>query len=156
MTFSCQQCGAKCCRYFCFQIDTPDEYPEFENIRWYLCHEGVTVHIDEDGDWFMQVENICKHLDKNNQCSIYEDRPLICRSYSHDECEETGGEYMYEKEFKTPAEIEAYARKELGDEVFDKEMVNHRAKAEGVTLAVMRNRIFGPSKRTKSQKKTKS
>ena len=49
-THDCTRCGARCCNYFCFEIDEPDEFDEFENIRWFLCHEGVSVHID-DGDW---------------------------------------------------------------------------------------------------------
>ena len=29
MSKTCQVCGAKCCTYFCFQIDEPDTYSEF-------------------------------------------------------------------------------------------------------------------------------
>ena len=47
MSKTCQECGAKCCRYFCFEIDEPDTYEEFENVRWYLCHEHVAVHVAE-------------------------------------------------------------------------------------------------------------
>ena len=87
----CRKCGAKCCKYFCFEIDAPDDVDEFEDIRWYLCHEGVSVHIDK-GDWFISIDNRCKMLDENDQCTCYEDRPLICRKYDLGNCDYTSGD----------------------------------------------------------------
>ena len=124
---TCQKCGAKCCQYFCFEIDEPDDYEEFDDVRWYLCHEGVSVHIDE-GDWFISLSNRCKMLDKKNQCKVYDERPLICRKYDSENCDLTGGNYGYDEEFHTPKEIDAYARKTLGAEAFDKARAKHRAK----------------------------
>ena len=67
MSLTCRECGAKCCRYFCFEIDEPDDYEEFEDIKWYICHEGITVHIDE-GDWYINIANPCKMLAEDNSC----------------------------------------------------------------------------------------
>ena len=119
MNDACGECDGRCCRYFCFEIDEPDSYEEFEDIRWYLCHEGVRVHIDE-GDWYMCIANPCKMLDADNRCRIYEDRPLLCRKYSPANCDLTSGDYGYEEEFCTPEELEAYARRTLGEEAFVK------------------------------------
>ena len=47
----CTRCLAKCCRYFMLQIDTPSSKDDFENIRWYLAHRGVSVVIDMEGEW---------------------------------------------------------------------------------------------------------
>ncbi len=109
----CCKCGAKCCKYFCFEIDEPDDVGEFEDVRWYLCHEGVSVHIDE-GDWYISMMNRCNMLDKNDQCTGYENRPLICRKYDLENCDQTMGDYGYDEEFNTPDELEDYARKTLG------------------------------------------
>lgn len=118
MTDVCDRCGAKCCRYFCFEIDEPDSYAEFEDVRWYLFHEGVSVHVDADGDWYISIANPCTALDENGRCTAYENRPLICRKYDPSGCDETGGDYEYRHEFKTPEDLERYARKTLGEESF--------------------------------------
>jgi Fe-S-cluster containining protein len=110
----CSQCDGKCCKYFCLEIDEPDTYEEFEDVRWYLCHKDVSVHIDEDGDWYLSVLNACRFLDENNRCVIYDDRPLICRNYSEDGCDFTEGDYEYQQLFHTPEELDAYAQKTLG------------------------------------------
>jgi uncharacterized protein len=141
MKKTCANCKALCCRYFCFEIDQPDDYEEFEDIRWYLCHGGVSVHIDEDDDWYIQIENPCNKLGNDNRCTIYEERPLICRTYSDDNCEATGSDYGYREEFTSPEQLDEYARKTLGNYVYEKEMIKHRAKLEGVSKTVMRNRL---------------
>lgn len=137
MTLPCDKCDGLCCQYFCFEIDEPDDFEQFDDIRWYICHEGVSVHIDEDGDWYIQIMNRCNNLDDENRCMIYEDRPIICRNYG-DECEYTGDDYGYQAEFTTPESVMDYAKKTLGREEFEKQMVKFRAKAEGVSKKAMR------------------
>ena len=142
MSEMCQKCGAKCCKYFCFQIDEPDCYEEFEDVRWYLCHKGVSVHIDE-GDWYISIENRCINLRRDDTCKMYDNRPTICRKYDTENCDQTGGDYGYDEEFKTPDEVEAYARKTLGEAKFERDRAKMRAKLGGAT------------KKTKKIKKTK-
>ncbi len=120
MSAECLKCGSRCCRYFCFEIDVPTDYEEFEDLRWYLCHEGVTIHVDE-GDWYISIANSCKMLGEDGRCMIYENRPLICRKYSMSNCDFTEGGYDYEHEFKSPEELDAYARKELGEKEYEKQ-----------------------------------
>ena len=129
MSQTCEKCGAECCTYFCFEIDEPDSCEEFEDVRWYLYHEGVTVHVD-DGDWYISIENRCKNLTGNGLCLIYEERPLICRGYSLENCDFTGADYGYDEFFETPGQIMAYARKTLGAATFDAERKKTRAKLE--------------------------
>lgn len=128
-TADCSACNARCCRYFCFEIDEPETFEEFEDVRWYLLHENVTVHIDE-GDWYISILNACKELGEDNRCGSYEDRPLICRSYSQDNCDATGGDYEYEQLFETPEQLEAYARETLGDKKYEKARDKARAKLD--------------------------
>ncbi|MCD4822992.1 MAG: YkgJ family cysteine cluster protein [Phycisphaerae bacterium] len=158
----CVKCGALCCKYFCFEIDEPDDYEEFDDVRWYLCHESVSVHIDEDDDWFIQIENRCNKLGEDNRCTIYDDRPIICRSYQHENCESTGADYGYREEFKTPEQLDAYAIKTLGQKTYEREMIKHRAKAEGISKPEMKQqlilmgRISLSSGKKKSKKKKKA
>jgi len=128
MTVDCRDCDAKCCRYFCFEIDAPDDFNEFEDLRWYLCHEGVSLHI-EDGDWYIALANPCKMLGDDNRCRIYDERPMICREYDMGNCDRAEGEYEHDEEFHTPEELEAYARRTLGDKAYDEAQREARQKA---------------------------
>ncbi len=76
----CHLCTARCCKYFALPIDTPTGHEDYEHIRWYLMHEGVAIWMD-DGDWYLEIRTVCKHLQPDNSCGIYETRPQICRDY---------------------------------------------------------------------------
>lgn len=115
----CRQCQSKCCRYFCFQIDEPNSFEEFENLRWFLLHEGISIHIDE-GNWFISISNKCKHLDDDGRCLSYDSRPVICRKYTTDGCDATGGDYEYDELFESAEQVAAYARQKLGHKKYDK------------------------------------
>ncbi len=81
----CGLCDGQCCRYFALPLDTPEDRDDYDDIRWYLCHEDVTVFV-EDGDWYVNVKNSCRNLSKeDSKCSIYNHRPTVCRGYPHDE-----------------------------------------------------------------------
>ena len=133
----CHKCGAKCCKYFCFEIDEPDDVDEFEDVRWYICHEGVSVHVD-DGDWYISIDNRCKMLDASDRCTCYDDRPLICRKYDLGNCDHTSGDYGYDEEFNTPEELEDYARRTLGIK-FDKKRDRKRAKIAAKVKALAKD-----------------
>ncbi|MBS3820867.1 MAG: YkgJ family cysteine cluster protein [Planctomycetes bacterium] len=154
MTLPCDKCKGLCCKYFCFEIDEPDDFGEFDDIRWYICHEGVSVHIDEDGRWYIQIMNPCNMLGKDGRCTIYDDRPIICRNYG-DECEYVGEDYNYQAEFTAPESIMDYARKTLGDEEFEKQLVKFRAKAEGMKKKDMRARLVARGVIKKDRKAAK-
>lgn len=103
----CDYCPAKCCRYFALPIDEPEAWADFEFIRWYLLHERASV-FTEDGVWYLLVHTVCKHLQPDNRCGIYETRPQICRDYSTKDCEydET---WTYEHYFETAEQVYEYA-----------------------------------------------
>ena len=103
----CDHCTAKCCRYFALPIETPEEWRDFEYIRWYLLHERASVFVDE-GDWYLMVHTVCKHLGSDHLCGIYETRPQICREYSTDNCEYED-DWTYEQYFETPEQVYEYA-----------------------------------------------
>ena len=82
----CDYCSAKCCRYFALAIETPEEFADFEYIRWFLLHDRATVFRDGE-DWYILVHTTCRHLQADNRCGIYDTRPQICRDYSTKDCE---------------------------------------------------------------------
>lgn len=120
VTPACLRCDGKCCRYFALPIDTPEDWDDFDDIRWYLCHENVTVFV-EDGDWYINVKNKCRHLsEKDYRCGNYELRPHICRKYDTENCDLTGEDYGYELHFLDDKQMEEYMRIKFGQKIFEK------------------------------------
>jgi len=52
-------------------LDTPEDWNDFDTIRWFLIHGGTTVFTEED-IWYLMVFSTCKHLREDNLCGIYE------------------------------------------------------------------------------------
>ncbi|OHB58365.1 MAG: hypothetical protein A2Y07_08335 [Planctomycetes bacterium GWF2_50_10] len=105
----CQKCNAMCCRYIALEIDEPETRDEFDDVRWYLTHEGVSVFV-EKGKWHVSFAGSCRHIDDKHRCSIYETRPKICRKYKTDGCDRTSDEYDYELHFTNDAQMLEYMR----------------------------------------------
>jgi Fe-S-cluster containining protein len=82
----CFQC-AKCCTYVAVEIDSPGTMKEYDHIVWYLYHEGVSVFVDWNSDWFIKFETRCRHLTQEGMCGIYDRRPGICKDFDWRECE---------------------------------------------------------------------
>jgi Fe-S-cluster containining protein len=108
----CDYCTGKCCHYIALPIDTPENWKEFDYIRWYLSHEDISVFV-EDGNWYLMVHRKCEYLLPDNRCGIYEVRPQICRDYTTDSCEYED-EYIYEKIFESEQQLFDYAEAILG------------------------------------------
>lgn len=107
----CDHCTAKCCHYFALPIETPEDWRDFEYIRWYLLHDRASVFVDDDV-WYLLVHTTCKHLQDDYRCGIYETRPPICREYSTDNCE-YDDDTTYEHYFETPEQIYEFAEARL-------------------------------------------
>lgn len=105
----CEHCTAACCRYLALPIDTPETHADFDDLRWYLLHEGVSVFV-EDGEWFICMQTACRHLLADNRCSIYQTRPNICRNYTAENCDYHSGDYGWEHHFTSPEHIREYMR----------------------------------------------
>ena len=126
----CGKCTGLCCRYFALPIDDPEDWDDFDDVRWYLTHENIDVFV-EDGDWYINIRNKCKHLsEKNYKCQIYEKRPKICRGYKIDDCDYTGDEYDYEMHFTNDRQMEEYMKIKFGDKVLEKLEPKKRKKAK--------------------------
>jgi Fe-S-cluster containining protein len=111
-TSLCDHCTGKCCKYIALPIETPTSWKEFDDIRWYLAHEDISIFVEEK-TWYLMVHKRCRHLELDNRCGIYETRPRICREYSTNSCEYED-EYTYDKIFETDQQIYEYAEAILG------------------------------------------
>ncbi len=109
----CEHCAAACCRYIALPIDKPKSRRDYDDIRWYLMHEGVTVFVEE-GDWYVQFQARCTSLGADNLCTIYETRPAICRKYEPGECDYSGGTYGYDHLFIHPRQIDKHYHDKTG------------------------------------------
>lgn len=105
-------CGGRCCRYVTTSIERPRATVDWDEIRWWLAHEGIMVTKDEDG-WMLHVLTRCRHLLPDNKCGIYETRMMACEAHEADACEFTG-EPDYKVQLRTESELADYLeRKKL-------------------------------------------
>lgn len=115
----CHLCTARCCKYFALPIDTPETLEDYDQIRWYLMHEGVAVWMEE-GTWYIEIRTVCKHLQPDNSCGIYETRPQICRDYGtvkEGPCEFFTEDLKYDLYFESDTDLEAWLSKAQDHEV---------------------------------------
>ncbi len=82
----CFQC-VQCCTYVAIEIDTPSTMKEYDYIFWYLYHQGVSVFVDWESNWFIKFETRCEHLNSLGLCNSYSSRPVICKEFEWRECE---------------------------------------------------------------------
>jgi Fe-S-cluster containining protein len=108
----CDHCTALCCRYVALPIDTPRTKRDFDDIRWYLMHEGISIFV-EDGDWYINIMARCKNLQPDNRCAIYDTRPHICQEYKAGDCDYIGVEYDYDHLFTDVEQLDAFAAEYL-------------------------------------------
>ena len=104
---TCDECDGKCCKYVITEIDCPEGLEDFEDIKWYVCHENVYVYVEEDGTWNLEFITPCKFLGEKNKCLIYDKRPRICREFSQDECP-FHNTYKELFRFEKPEDVEKY------------------------------------------------
>lgn len=110
----CEYCTAKCCRYFALPLEEPETFEEFEYLRWFLLHDRASI-FKEDGDWYLLVHTVCKHLQGDNRCGIYETRPKICREYTTDNCE-YDDDWVYDFYLETAEQVGEYMEAVLQEE----------------------------------------
>jgi Fe-S-cluster containining protein len=124
----CERCTGLCCRYFALPIETPETRDDYDDIRWYLCHKDITVFV-EDGDWYINIKNKCRHLSQgDHRCLIYDRRPNICRKYKHADCDLVDGEYDYELHFTNDKEMAEYIRIKFDNSRADKQGAKKRTR----------------------------
>jgi Fe-S-cluster containining protein len=113
----CHLCPARCCKYFALQIDAPTTPRDHDQIRWFLVHEAVVVWV-QDGDWYLEIQNRCRHLQPDNRCGIYETRPQICRDYGLPDGEDGPCEFftqdgVHDLYFDSAEAFDAWSREQL-------------------------------------------
>ncbi|MBL3526701.1 MAG: YkgJ family cysteine cluster protein [gamma proteobacterium endosymbiont of Lamellibrachia anaximandri] len=113
MDDKCGRCAnTKCCTYITEALGVaPRAKSDFEHLLWQVSHQGVEIYKDEDG-WFLIFQGRCEHIQPGGGCSIYDERPQICRDYDNDWCElDASAEEGFELYFRNYAELLSYCKK---------------------------------------------
>lgn len=106
----CVECDA-CCKYVSVEIDKPTTKSEIEDVKFYIYHEGSSVYIDEENDWYIMFESKCDKLGTDGQCTIYEERPTICREFAREDCHEHDLHESHKIAFCTVKDLMRYIKK---------------------------------------------
>lgn len=106
----CKQCTT-CCRHVAIQIDKPKSKKDFKEIIWYIMHKDVQVFVCHENDWYIEFKADCKALNNKGNCSIYTQRPDICKEYSAEDCECNGDGSPYRILFTSKQDVENYVEK---------------------------------------------
>jgi len=104
---ACVNCPALCCHDLALAIERPRLKGDIDDLAWQLHYDTVHVAI-RHRQWYLVVNGRCIYLDKNNLCTIYDQRPANCRDHNPPECEKYG--LWYETWIETPDELRAYLR----------------------------------------------
>ena len=103
----CEHCTGVCCSYVALPIEEPETRSDFDDIRWYLLHQNVSVFV-EDGEWYINMATRCRYLLPDGRCGTYATRPRICRQYSEENCDYHSGDYGWELHFTCPEHLDDY------------------------------------------------
>jgi Fe-S-cluster containining protein len=102
---ACRGCPARCCHNLSVLISQPASSREIADLRWRLHFDTVTLYI-QDGLWYMKIAGRCRYLQDDSLCSIYDERPMQCRTHEPPFCER----YMLPDYIviTTPEELDRY------------------------------------------------
>jgi len=105
---TCRGCVAHCCRYVAVEIDRPRAGWQYDQIYWMLLHDSVAVYVNRRGKWFVEFQTRCHALDDKNRCSIYDERPGVCREYEVETCPVWGVGEAHRMRFESAEEFQDY------------------------------------------------
>ena len=105
----CKGCS-ECCKYVIIKWTTPETEKDYDAIVWLISHENVSAYIDFEGLWHLEFKTRCKYLGKDDLCIIYEDRPDVCRKYTHKNCEKYCKNPYYYAKFDTKDDLIKYIK----------------------------------------------
>ena len=102
------QCDALCCKYMAIEGDTPRCKRDYDDLRWYLLHRGVSVLLDRDQAWYVAFDSRCEALGADDRCERYRHRPVLCREHGTDgePCEFYRS--FHDVKFEQPEELEEW------------------------------------------------
>jgi Fe-S-cluster containining protein len=107
MAHQCDKCNGRCCRYVAVEIDKPASAKDFDDMRWFTAHRGVTVFMARNR-WYIHFHARCNYLTHEHRCEVYARRPRMCRGHQLADCEGPTQAYDFQLELRTPRQVEEY------------------------------------------------
>lgn len=108
-------CKAICCGHVSIEIERPKTKENFDHIRWLLAHKNITIFVDSQNKWCLDFETPCEKITEKFDCSIYSERPKICKDYPPNgflcEYDSTNDNELRQISFRTIEEFEEYLDK---------------------------------------------
>lgn len=109
LTICMRECRGACCRYITVEVPAPLGRADWDEMRWWLAHDGVMVTHDEDG-WMLHVPARCGNLRPDNACGVYPHHMGTCKEYDAATCEFTGP-VEYDVELRSEGDLADYLAK---------------------------------------------
>lgn len=81
---NCKKCKAKCCKVM-FLFVGREKPQDRDWIGWINLHQETSIEKKKDG-FYLKIKSKCTAL-KNSKCTIYSNRPKLCRKF---DCVERG------------------------------------------------------------------
>lgn len=118
------KCDSECCAYVSVYLDPPRSKTAFDEIRWFLAHENVSVYRDHDKQWIVEFKTPCSYMNPDNTCASYETRPEVCAKYAPDICTfNTKGKIYDGVMLRTPKDLDAFLKKRAKKKAKSKQKV---------------------------------
>jgi Fe-S-cluster containining protein len=108
---SCEECKGACCKDVAIEIDEPEDFDDFEDIKWLIAHENVNVYLDNEHDWLVEFKTRCKFLDEKNRCKIYHNRYKVCGEHDPISCVSNGNGRHHKMIFRNERDVDKYMKK---------------------------------------------
>lgn len=77
----CRECGAQCCKFISISLGEFPEELDSNPERYFNLHENIRVVETRYGKEIV-IYSPCRALREDNTCSIYADRPDMCRNFN--------------------------------------------------------------------------
>ena len=111
-----EKCTKLCTQsYCCITINQKIENIDYDQMLWQIAHDNIELFVaGNPPQWFLLVHTRCSKLNEYNLCTIYEDRPKVCKEYSNVGCEydmpldEKFNSSSSSKYFKTYEQLKQY------------------------------------------------
>ena len=111
---TCDQCpDSACCRDVTVEIEEPETLEDWDEIRWMVAHKNVAVYVDNDDDWVVEFKTPCKKLDDKGKCTIYHERPQMCKEHELESCVYNGEGTVEKMRFDTMAQVEEHIKSKV-------------------------------------------
>jgi Fe-S-cluster containining protein len=105
----CRGCPGVCCKGIEERVVRPKTKQAIADIRWQLHFTHIQFFI-RNRYWYRLIASPCMYLDERHFCTMYDDRPDVCRSHTPPNCEQYHP--IYDTLFVSPDDLDVWVKRE--------------------------------------------